>query len=70
MTLDVHHYLRFLLHGAKFQELLNDVVAEHIDNELIRVVDDLVEDQLSVRNGTAFQLLLNKTAPVLIFKQS
>ena len=44
MGFDGEHDLRLLLDGPELEKLLNDVVPEHVDNQLVRVVNDLVED--------------------------
>ena len=66
MTFYIHHNLSFLLCSAKLEKLLNYVIAKDIDNQLVGVVDNLIEDKLSVRHRAPLKFLLNEAATMLV----
>ena len=66
MAFYVHDNLRFLLSGAKLEKLLNDVIAKDVNNQLVRVVDNLVEDELPVRHRASLKFLLDEAATMLV----
>jgi len=55
-----------LLRGAVREELLHDVVPEHVRHERVRGGEDLVEHELRVLRSRRLELLLNEPRAVLV----
>ena len=58
--------LALLIRAPKLEELLDDIVAEHIGHQAVGRGQDLLEDQLLVGRVGPLQLLLGGTRPVLV----
>ncbi len=51
------------------EELLDDVVAEHVGHQRVGAGQDLLEDQLLLGRRRPLQLLLDEPRPVLILRK-
>lgn len=60
----VHHWgggtLNCLTTAMHLEELLDDVVAEHVHHQLVRRLQDLAEDELALRGAGSLQLQLDE----------
>ena len=65
----LNNKLRLLLAGSKFEELLDDVVAEYICHEAVGFGLDLLEYSLLLVGRSPLQLLLNEPGAVLVLRE-
>ena len=56
----------FLFAGSELEELLDDVVAEHVGHEAVGGGEDLLEHELLLGGRGSLQLLLDKPGAVLV----
>ena len=61
--------LSFLFIRSKFQKFLDHIISENINNKLVWVMNYFVENKLTISCWASFQLLLNKTATMLVLSR-
>lgn len=60
---------RFLFGRAELEELLNDIVAEHVRHQAVGGGQYLGKHQLLFRRGRSLQLLLYEPGAVLVLRE-
>ena len=58
-----------MLAGSKFEELLDDVVAEHVGHQAVGRGQDLLEDQLLLSGSCSLQFLLDESGSMLVLAE-
>ena len=61
--------MTLLVCRAKFEKLLNNIVAEDISHETVSCRQDFLKDQLFLCGGGALQLLLDEAGAVLVLAE-
>ena len=61
--------LALLIRAPKLEELLDDIVAEHVGHQAVGRGQDLLEDQLLLGGSSSLQFLLDESGAVLVLAE-